>query len=49
MQSKDKHSEHKPVQPPRDQGRDFHSAKEKELRTEREGSKSHSKDSKHNK
>ena len=43
-----KHSEHKPAQPPRDPGRDFHSAKEKELKTVKETAH-HAKDSKRDK
>lgn len=43
-----KHSDRKPPQPPRNPGRDFHSAKEKEVHTKKESARSHgSKDSKH--
>lgn len=43
-----KHSEPKPAQPPRNPGRDFHSAKEKEVRDVKETSH-HAKDSKRDK
>ena len=43
-----KHSEHKPAPPSRDPARDFHSAKEKELRNAPEP-KAHHKDNKRDK
>jgi hypothetical protein len=36
-----KHGEHKPAQSPRNPGRDFHSARDKEVRTVKEDAKPH--------
>jgi hypothetical protein len=43
-----KHSDHKPAQPPRNPGRDFHSDREEQVRDMKEGANGH-KDDKHKK